>query len=194
MNSRTSPTSAQGGRVLPVATPISLVAPGWPSLRSPICLWGSSSLPLLPSPSLPLPFPGPGMDRLAGGWSGEEHGLGGRQRRGHFLEGYELQREPRGCGNSWKCGCRVWREQAEPEKTREVGWGKGKGGNWIRRAALLKGSNNVFYIIAFCPPLSFPSGRNGKRSQVLMKGGRSELLLLVRCWERRGDIRNTILF
>lgn len=39
---------------------------------------------------LPLPSPGPGMDRLAGGWSGEEHGLGGRWRRGHFLEGCEL--------------------------------------------------------------------------------------------------------
>lgn len=28
--------------------------------------------------------------------------------------------------------------QAEPEKTREVGWGKGKG-NWIRGAAVLEG-------------------------------------------------------
>ena len=41
------------------------------------------------------------------------------------------------------------REQAEPEKTREVGWGKGKGGNWIRRAALSKGPLflKVFWVI-----------------------------------------------
>lgn len=137
MNSRTSPTSAHGGRALPVATPKSLVTPRWPSLRPPFCLWGSSSLPLLPPPSPPLPGPWDGRSRGRVVWRGTR--FGGRWRRGHLPAGCELQREPRGSGNSWKCSCRVGREQAEPKKTREVGWGKGKGGNWIRRAALLKG-------------------------------------------------------
>lgn len=138
MNSRTSPTSAHGGRVLPLASPISLVTPEWPSLRPPFCLWGSSSLPLLPPPSPPLPGPWDGRSRGRVIWRGIRLG-GGRWRRGRLDAGCELLKEPLDSGNSWKCGCRVGSEQAEPEKTREVGWGKGKGGNWIPRAALLKG-------------------------------------------------------
>lgn len=147
MNSRTSPTSAQGGRALPVATPISLVTPGWPALLPPFCLWGSSSLPLLPPFSPPLPGPWDGRSRGRVVWGGIR--LGGRMEEGRLSAGCELQREPQGSGNSWKCGCRVGREQAEPEKAREVGWGKGKGGNWIRRAALPKGPLflRVFWVI-----------------------------------------------
>lgn len=93
MNSRTSPTSAQGGRALPVATPISLVTPGWPALLPPFCLWGSSSLPLLP-PFSP-PSQGPGMDGLAGGWFGEEYSQGGGWRRGAYRRGVSSRESPK---------------------------------------------------------------------------------------------------
>lgn len=90
MNSRTSPTLAQGGRVLPAATPVSAVTPGWPSLRSPFCLWESSSLPLLPSPSrLSGPWDGPPRGRVV--WRGTR--FRGQMERGAILGGGVSSRE-----------------------------------------------------------------------------------------------------
>lgn len=110
-----------------------------------VALFAAALLPVgkqqSPPPSAAFPSPSRAL-----GWTVSRAGDlernqigGGRWRRGRLDAGCELLKEPLDSGNSWKCGCRVGSEQAEPEKTREVGWGKGKGGNWIPRAALLKG-------------------------------------------------------
>lgn len=90
MNSGTSPTSAQGGRALLAATPNIQDKPRVAFLAGRPSACGEPAVS--PTPSfrrLPLPSQGPGMDGLAGGWCGEEHGLGGRCRKGH-LAGCEL--------------------------------------------------------------------------------------------------------
>ena len=92
MNSRTSPTSAQGGRALPVAIPISLVTPGWPSLRPPFCLWGSSSLPLLPPPFPPRPGPWDGRSRGRGFWGGIR--FRGQMEEGRLSAGVSSRERP----------------------------------------------------------------------------------------------------
>lgn len=123
MSYRTPPISAPGGRALPPATraaPDGLAAAAFLPM-------GKRRSPLLLPPPFP-PLPGPWDRRSRGrpaGRPGEERGLGGRcrsTRRGHVSS-----RGPRGGGNIWKCDCAVAKEQAE--KTREVGWGKGKGSN-----------------------------------------------------------------
>lgn len=92
MNSGTSPISAQGGRALPAAAPN---IPGNPR----VALLAAAVLPVGKQQSppffrrLPLPSQGPGMDGLAGGSCGEEHGLGGRMEKG-ALGGCELWRDP----------------------------------------------------------------------------------------------------
>lgn len=91
MNSGTSPTSAQGGRALPAATP---QTPGNPR----VALLAAALLPVEKRQSppsfrrLPLPSQGPGMDGLAGGCCGKEHGfLGGwGQTEKETLGGCEL--------------------------------------------------------------------------------------------------------
>lgn len=76
MNSGTSPTSAQGGRALAAATPN---IPGNPR----VALLAAALLPVGKQQSppsfrhLPLPSQGPGMDGLAGGCCGKEHGFFG---------------------------------------------------------------------------------------------------------------------
>uniref|UniRef100_A0A9L0RW33 Ubiquitin-conjugating enzyme E2 K n=1 Tax=Equus caballus TaxID=9796 RepID=A0A9L0RW33_HORSE len=85
MNSRTSPTSAQGGRALPAAIPLSPVTPGWRSLRPPFCSRGSSSLPLLPPPSPPLAGPWDGRSRGRVVWRGTR--LEGQMEKGALLDG-----------------------------------------------------------------------------------------------------------
>lgn len=136
------------------------------SLRPPFCLWGSGGLPSS-SRRLSLPSPGPGIGGLAGGrpaWGGT--GFGGQMPK-HSSRARELQREPRGGGNNiWKCDCMVGKEQAE--KTREVGWGKGKGSNQIpgSSAPHRPTLSGVLGILPARPLLSFPWGRSLHSLQV----------------------------
>lgn len=128
-----------------------------------------------PPPAAFLSPPGP-WDRRSRGrpaWGGI--GFGGQKQK-QWSGARELQREPRGGGNIWKCGCGVGKEQAE--KTREVGWGKGKG----------KGSNQIpgsraphrvthlggLWILSARPLLSFPWERSLQSPQVWTKGRHSD--------------------
>lgn len=137
MNSRTSPTPAQGGRVLPAATPISPVTPGWPSLRSPFCLWGSSSLPLLPSPSPPLPGPWDGPPRAGGLERNTVWGADGEG--GTSWRGVSSRESPEAVATagSVAVGC----GGSRPSLRKPGKWvgGRGKVVTGSGRAALLKG-------------------------------------------------------
>lgn len=178
MNSRTFPHQGPGRAGPPSGDP---EIPGGPPRGRPFAC-GEAAV----SPPPPAAFPS-----LLGPWGGRSRagGLGrsavwggGRGRRGvHSAAGCELarslSREPRGGGSSWKCGRGVWEgSKAGPEKTREVGWGKGKGGNWIRRAALLQGPHSEGSWGCCLLGLCCPFRRRGARSAL-------------RCWGKEKDMQ-----
>lgn len=123
-----TPISAQGGRALPSAT---LAAPARLAAAAFLPM-GKRRSPLLLPPPFP-PLPGPWDRRSRGragrptGRPGKEQGLGGRcrsTRRGHV----SARGSPEAAATSGS-GTVRWGRKEQAEKTREVGWGKGKGSN-----------------------------------------------------------------
>lgn len=126
MNSRTFPHQGPGRAGPPSGDPD---LPGGPPRGRPFAC-GEAAVSPSSSRRLPLPSRALGWT-LAGGWSGEECGLGwgARMERGALRGGVRarsLSREPRGGGSSWKCGCGVWKA-ARPGLRKPGKWVGGRG-------------------------------------------------------------------
>lgn len=194
MNSRTFPHQGPGRAGPPSGDPD---LPGGPPRGRPFAC-GEAAVSPSSSRRLPLPSRALGWT-LAGGWSGEECGLGwgARMERGALRGGVRarslaLSRASR----RWQ-QLEVWLwgvegSKAGPEKTREVGWGKGKGGNWIRRAALLQGPHSEGSWGCCLLGLCCPFRRRGARRALRCWGKEKDMQrcsLLV----RRGETRRGIM-